>query len=247
MRTHIVLWKWGQDNMIGDRRYTYEHVNVMNAMLLRNTATMQRSPVRVVCVTDEPGGIDCDTFRLWRDGDNLVNATKPTLPSCYRRLKLYDRATQRDMGIEAGDRVVSLDLDTIVCGDMRRILETQGRFVGWKLAGTYHPEVYNGSFQMFTAGDLQHIWSSFDPQTSPLAAKQDGWLGSDQAWLSMNLVGKEGSVDVPFPEFASYPLHLRISRAFTGKHRLVFFHGRVKPWSTQAQADSSWVQRYWRQ
>jgi len=246
MRTHIVLWKWGQDNMVGDRRYTYQHVNVMNAMLLRHTATM-KSPVRVVCVTDEPGGIHCDTYPLWRDGRDLVNATKPTLPSCYRRLKLYDRETQRSMGIDLGDRIVSLDLDTVICGNMRPILETEGVYVGWQLAGTYHNEVYNGSFQMFTSGTLQRIWSDFDPEMSPLRAKSAGYLGSDQAWLSWQLAKQDGCAHIPFPEFASYPLHLRLSRVFTGKHRLVFFHGKMKPWSTQSQLDSSWIQRYWRE
>lgn len=246
MRTHIVLWKWESVISFGDRRYTYQHVNVMHEMLLRHTASMVRAPVRVVCVTDDPGGIECDTFPLWRDGGNLLNATKSSLPSCYRRLKLYDAATQRDMGIEPGDRVVSLDLDSVVCGDLRHILEKEGVFVGWKLAGKFHEEVYNGSFQMFTAGTLQHIWSEFDPQTSPLQAHHAGFLGSDQSWLSMHLVGKEGSTDIAFPEFASYPLHLRVSRTFTGKHRLVFFHGRQKPWSTDALHESPWIQRHWR-
>jgi hypothetical protein len=246
MRTHIVLWKWGQDNMVGDRRYTYQHVNVMNQMLLRNTASL-KSPARILCITDEPGGIECETYPLWRDGANLVNATKPTLPSCYRRLRLYDRETQRDMGIDPGDRIVGLDLDTVVCGDLRQILETPGVYVGWRLAGTYHAEVYNGSFQMFTAGTLQRIWSDFDPEMSPVKAKQAGYMGSDQAWLSWQLSKEAGCNHVPFPEFASYPLHLRVTRAFTGKHRLVFFHGKNKPWSEQSQSDSAWIRRYWRE
>jgi len=232
--------------MTGDRAYNYKHVNAMNDMILRNIAGV-RTPVRVICVTDEVGGIECDTFPLWRDGSHLVNATKPTLPSCYRRLRLYDGETQRSMDIDPGDRIVSLDLDTVICGSIRQILQTEGRFVGWMLAGTYHPLVYNGSFQMFTAGDLQEIWSEFDPETSPMAAQHAGYLGSDQSWLSWKLIGKEGSVGIDFPVFASYPLHCRAMHSFSAQHRLVFFHGKKKPWSPAANAESKWIQRYWRE
>jgi hypothetical protein len=244
MRTHIVLWKW-DGGFEGDRRYTYQHVNAMVAMIKENTKTMPH-PVRIVCVTDDPGGItqDCDTHPLWNDCDGLVNAAGKNLPSCYRRLKLYDPETQRAMDIEPGDRILSLDLDTVICGDLRQILETPGQFVGWKMAGTYQPEVFNGSFQMFTAGDLAEIWTEFDPLKSPQAARQAGFLGSDQSWLSWRLI-KSGQ-NIEYPVLASYPLHCRRMSLFSARTRLVFFHGRLKPWSVEAQADSPWIRRYWK-
>lgn len=239
---HIVLWKWSQENMIG--AYSPVYVNMMYDMLERNLVGMN---YRIICVTDDANGVQCETFPLWKDGSELVNPSGPTrLPSCYRRLRLYDRATQIEMGIRAGERIVSIDLDTVVCGHLRGVLETEGRFVGWQLAGAIHPRVFNGSFQMFTAGDLQHIWSDFDPSRSPEIARRAGFAGSDQAWLSYNLVDKEGSNHVPYPVFASYPLHCVHLAQFRREHRLVFFHGSRKPWSTEAQAASSWIGRYWR-
>lgn len=239
---HVVLWKWYQANM--PSAYSPEYVNVMASMLKRN---LNGVPHRIVCVTDDPYGIECETFPLWSDCQGLPNPSGPSrLPSCFRRLRLYDRAIQRDMGISDGDRIVSLDLDTVVCGDLRSVLETEGRFVGWKLAAEFHPWVYNGSFQMFTAGDLQDIWSKFDPTKSPQEAKMAGFKGSDQAWLSMNLIGKEGSNEVPYPRFASYPLHCVRLGVHAAATRLVFFHGRSKPWHRETQAASPWVSRYWR-
>jgi hypothetical protein len=246
VRTHIILWKWDQENIPTERSYDWRHVNAMNGMLLRNIAGV-RAPVRVLCVTDSPGGIHCETYPLWNDCFNVPNATKKTLPSCYRRLKLYDYETQRNMGIEKGDRIVSIDLDTVVTGNLKQVLETEGRFVGWKLFGTYHPEVYNGSFQMFTAGDLQHIWSEFNPVVSPMETNDKGWQGSDQAWLSWKLIDKEGSTYIDYPILASYPLHCCQMGAFSAKHRLIFFHGRIKPWSPEALARTKWIERYWRE
>lgn len=239
---NIVLWKWHSAHMAG--AYSADYVNTMRSMLERNLSGVA---YRIICVTDDDHGVVGETFPLWDDCSGLQNASGPgRLPSCYRRLRLYDRETQKAMGIGVGERIVSLDLDAVVCQNMRPILETEGRFVGWKLAGEFHPWVYNGSFQMFTAGDLGHIWSDFDPETSPLKAKHAGFKGSDQAWLSMNLIGKEGSNDVPYPVLASYPLHCVRLANFSRKSVLVFFHGRRKPWSHETKSASPWVARYWR-
>ena len=238
--THIVLWKWTQPN----ERVSYDshHVNVMASMINRNVTI----PHRVVCVTDQDSGIsECETFHLWSDFSNLVNATKAHLPSCYRRLKLYDFKTQQDLGIDRGDRVVSIDLDAVVCGSLDRLLQKEGRFVGWELKGAQHPTVFNGSFQMFTSGDLQEIWSEFNPATSPRECFLKGWLGSDQSWLSMNLIGREGSVAVGWPEVASYPLQVRLAGMYA-KTKIMFFHGRIKPWFPQVVKDSPFIDRYWR-
>src|SRR3954467_801917 len=125
----IVLWKWEQPG--ANRAYLPEHVNVMCSMLRRN---LVNTPHRIVCVTDSEAGItECETAHLWRDTDDLPNATGRHLPSCYRRLKLYERATQRDIGIDKGDRIMGIDLDSLITGDLREVVQTEGLFVGWHL------------------------------------------------------------------------------------------------------------------
>lgn len=239
---NIVLWKWQQENM--PNAYSPEYVNIMQDMLERNLHDVN---YRIICVTDDDIGVVCDTYPLWKDCGELLNPSGPSrLPSCFRRLRLYDHETQKDMGIKKGERIVSIDLDTVVCGPLRDMLAIEGRFVGWQLVGQAHPRVFNGSFQMFTAGDLQHIWSDFDPRKSPRVAREAGFFGSDQAWLSYNLVDKEGSNHIPYPVLASYPLHCVHMSQFKREHRLVFFHGKRKPWSPEAQAASPWIGRNWR-
>lgn len=191
--------------------------------------------------------MECDTFPLWDDCAKLRNASGPHLPSCYRRLKLFDRQTQREMDIPLADRIVGLDLDTLVTGSLKDIFTRAGVFVGWKLAGLVHPEVYNGSFQMFTAGALTDVWDDFDPNRSPMIVNAAGWRGSDQAWLSYKLIGRDGCKDIPYPTIASYPLHVRKLGTFSAKTRLVFFHGRKKPWMPEARDEAPWISRYWRE
>jgi hypothetical protein len=240
---HVVLWKWEPGPGV-ERHYTHRHVNALAHALRANTSLPN---MRVTCVTDDPSGIDCETFPLWRDCEQLKNASGAHLPSCYRRLKLYDWRTQSEMGMHKGDRVVSLDLDTLVTGPLDEIWRTKGKYVGWMMPALLKPSgVYNGSFQMFNAGDLRRVWEDFDPDTSPAVAAANGFRGSDQSWLSYKLVDQEGCTTVTYPTVASYPLHCRKLSIFSKRTRLVMFHGKRKPWHPEASQEASWIKRYWR-
>jgi len=239
---HVVLWKWQQPN--ARETYTAQHVNVMAQMLHRNLSGVR---YRVVCVTDEPYGVLPETFPLWSDHDDLPNATKRDLPSCYRRLKLYDPETQRQMGIKPGDHIMGIDLDTLITGDLKPLLASAyaHRFMGWALPGRHHPKVFNGSLQIFKAGDLAHIWRDFDPRTSPKLALNAGFLGSDQSWLSMNLVNMPGCEGFGYPTVASYPHNIKRLATLSRDVRVIFFHGSRKPWHRLAMQESPWIKRYW--
>jgi hypothetical protein len=236
---HIVLWKWAGHN----RHFTGEHVNVMCAMLRRNLTNM---PHRIVCVTDNAGDVaQCETAPLWTDFADIPNGSGRHLPSCYRRLKLYDPATQRDLGIDKGDRIMSIDLDALIAGDIRKLVQTPGEFVGWELKGSHHARVFNGSLQMFDARKLDHIWKDFDPGSSILKAAHAGFKGSDQAWLSYNLINREGSVGLKWPDVSSWPLQNRVQGILRRDNRIIFFHGNLKPWDAAAIKATPWIPRYW--
>lgn len=225
------------------RVYEAEHVNVMAAMIARNL----KSQHRIICVTDNPEGIGVETFELWDDHSKLNNATKSYLPSCYRRLKLYDQKTQRRLGINVGDRIVGIDLDTIVTGGLDDLFLTMGDYVGWEMIGGRKGRVFNGSLQMFNSdGALQFIWDEFKGNESRIEAANNGYHGSDQAWLSYKLVGRDGSVGLRHPAITSYPLQARIQNRVTPKSALCFFHGLFKPWDPEVKQQTPWVLDYWR-
>jgi hypothetical protein len=239
---NIIIWKWAQPN--AREVYTSEHVNTFCRMIARNLVGVR---YRIICVTDDPKGIDrCETFPLWGDCDGLPNATNPRLPSCYRRLKIYDPDQQRALLIQNGQRIVSIDLDTLVTGQLGPLLKRSERFVGWALPGAHHPKVFNGSFQMFTAGDLAEIWRDFNPNVSPAEAYEARFLGSDQSWLSYRLVNKPGCDGLIYPEVASYPNHVRQLAVLKKETKIIFFHGTRKPWHPTTRRQTPWVDRYWR-
>jgi hypothetical protein len=241
MSHHIVLWKWKQPNF--KQVYTAEHVNVMGDMLRRNTRGMN---VRLICVTDDPTGVDMDTFSLWNDFMDLPNRSGINLPSCYRRLKLFDATTQKNMGIPEGARIVSADIDTVVAGDMRPLLENPKHFVGWAVRGAHHLRVFNGSMFMFTAREHQEIWSRFDPKVTPDRCHKAGYLGSDQSWLSYNFARDPSAGSWSYPMAVSYPKEVARRPALARGTAIVMFHGKRKPWHPEVQKESPWIKDHWR-
>lgn len=252
---NIVLWKWKQPIVHGrpppDRmEYTSKFVNIVTGMLQKQLLGIE---YRVICVTDDAEGIEApaQAFPLWDDHANLKNATGQHLPSCYRRLKLFDRETQQGMGIGVGERIVSLDLDSIVLGPLgdlfARIEASNCVFAGWGVRGTYHQTVYNGSFWTFKAGrHLQKLWSDFDPAESPRLCLRKSFLGSDQAWISMHFTSRVDAMPIRFPDFASYPREVRRANVLDRRTKIVFFHGARKPWQQMELRHQPWIQQHWR-
>src|SRR5690606_37323728 len=92
--------------------------------------------------------------------------------------------------IAPGDRVVQIDLDTVIVGDLNPLWDRYESFVGWAVKNRFHDRVFNGSMWMFQAREFSHVWRQFDPLKSPKEALDAGFLGSDQAVMTM-MVGTE--------------------------------------------------------
>lgn len=246
---HVVLWKWSQPN-VAREPYTAEHVNVAARMMRR---ALPKTPHRIILITDDPWGQTDESlidrvYDLWPDCSNIANATKLNLPSCYRRLKLYDPATQAELGIAPGDRILGIDLDMIVLRPLDDALKASEHmdFMGWALPGEHHPKVFNGSLQLFTASKLSDIWSEFSEKDSPRAAFKAGFRGSDQSWLSWRLVNRERCDGFGYPLIASYGLHVRKLGEIKRDTAIVFFHGHRKPWHPEMARESAWLAQQWR-
>jgi hypothetical protein len=244
LNTHytFVTWKWKQDDFRS--RYIADHVNVMASMLHR----FVEAPHRVICVTDDPDNVKVETFPLWDDHSKLRNVSGHHLPSCYRRLKLFDEKTQQDLGIAKGGRIVSIDLDTVVLDKMKPLLMRDQMFVGWAVPGTRHNKVFNGSMWMFTAGDeLQWMWDTFKPDQSPQRALQAGFYGSDQGYISHQLVYSQLCGNWTAQDgVLSYARDIRGPRILPKHARVVMFHGKRKPWDANVKKESKWIERYWK-
>jgi len=208
-------------------------------------------PHRFVCVTDDTKGLsDVETIPLWSDFARIPSPHGGNRPSCYRRLKLFDPEIEGLLG----QRFVALDLDLVITGDLRPVLNRQEDFV---MYGDTDPRsFYNGSMLLMTAGARPQVWTTFDPQRSPQESMAAGRFGSDQGWISHCLGPGEarwGTADGVY----SYRRHIaqkhkpvtpQEQRAY-GRlpqgARVVVFHGRYDPWAAHAQR-WDWVRSHYR-
>ncbi len=228
-----------------DARYDFsaESVNVLRAMVRR----YYQRPVRFICVTDDPSGIDrdIDIVPIWNDYASLPSPHGAKNPSCYRRLKAYSS----DIATVFGRRFVSIDLDCVIVGDLRPLWDRHEDIVLW---GDTNPRThYNGSMLLLTAGARSQVWERFNPATSPGVARQAGQFGSDQAWVSHCLGPKEARWTAKDGVY-SYRNDIDKmgrntgSRALPPNARVVFFHGRHKPWHAECR-HISWIREHWHQ
>lgn len=215
----VVLFKWV------DRHHGYEgvfdsqHVNVM----AERVSHYYPDPHRLVCFTDDPAGIDkhIETYPLWDDYADIPNPTGGGRPSCYRRLKLWDPAIEAILG----KRFVHLDLDAVVCGDLRPLWNRDEDVVMW--ADPFKRWPYLGGTYLMNAGARPKVWCNFNPETSPKLAAAKGYQGSDQAWISYCLGYGEAAWTQGDGLYRQLPGELTVK---PHDARIVFTTGRRPPW-----------------
>lgn len=235
----VVTWFWAPLRTYRSQ-FSAEHVNVLAAMVRRNFPHDHE----FCCVTDQPKGLD-SAIRVvpaWNDFAAVQNPLGAHQPSCYRRL----RAFHPEIGAVLGERFVSLDLDTVIVGDLSPVWNRPEDFVIW--GETDRRSFYNGSMWLMTAGARPRVWTDFDPHTSPQQAAAAGKFGSDQGWLSYCLGPGEATWTTADGVY-SYNVHLRNKgsepKPLPADARLVCFHGGTDPWSARAR-QLPWVRRNWR-
>lgn len=232
----IVCWKWKPARNYRSE-FGPEAVNTLARMVKRH----YKHPHRVVCVTDDPTGIDpsIGIVPLWKDYADLQNPHGAHQPSCYRRLKAFSVEAREWFG----DRFVSVDLDCVIVGDMAPLWNRPEEFVIWG-SGTDRRVWCNGSMWMMTAGARRKVWDEFNPRTSPGQAKRSGFFGSDQGWIAHCLGRKEAMWTINDGVY-SFRVHLNAgSKQLPSDARIVFFHGKYDPWSAHCQ-NIPWIAENW--
>lgn len=233
----IVTFKWTPPANYRSK-YDAEAVNTLFRMVDRHYPL----PHRNICVTDDAKGIDAgiEIVPLWKDHANVANPNGAHNPSCYRRLKLF----APDAGQTFGERLVAIDLDTVIVGDLTELFSRAEDFVIWGQSDYPRTQFYNGSLWMLKTGSRPKVWTEFDPKTSPRKALAKGCKGSDQGWFNYIIPNEAvwGSKDGVY----SFRVHCAKNgwRLPEGA-RIVAFHGKQDPWGYFAQ-QIDWVREHYR-
>lgn len=219
-------------------KFDGSHVDTLRRMVRRHLPL----PHRFICITDDGSGIkekDVEVFELWDDFANIPNPSGRKNPSCYRRLRLF----APDVARWIGERFVVMDLDVVITGDLGPLFARRDDFIIWK--STTPGNFYNGSLWMMDAGARPHVWTHFDPLWSPRETKAARLYGSDQAWIAYALGGAESTWSAADGVYSMRNQIAASGGQLPENARLVFFHGRGDPWSSEMQR-YPWVAKNYR-
>jgi hypothetical protein len=226
----VVSWFWRQKN--SSILYKPEFVNVWAKMVSRHLSM----PHRLLCITEDPVGIDIDTYPLWED----LGVSNPqwggSKPQCYRRLKAFSE----EMRPILGDRFVSMDIDCVITGSLDELLSRSEDFVINR--GRTHKNSYNGSMWMMDTGARANVWTEFKGEESVRQASR--WMGSDQAWMREALGPHEATWGIEHG-IAAFTHTKAIPNWKPKNTKIVFFQGSFKPWSQGAEK-IDWIREHWR-
>ncbi len=118
-----------------------------------------------------------------------LNAPAPEdydlIAGCFCRLRIFNRGWQVSRGIKEGDRLVNMDLDSVVTGSLDALFNRPETFMILQGANAANPCPFNGSLMMLRAGYHQEVWSDFSLEK----AKQIPFyeFPDDQGWLHHKL------------------------------------------------------------
>ena len=227
----VVCWKWNGWRPL----YTAQHVNLLKHMLESHL----HMPHRLLCVTDDPEGVECDTIPIW---DYPIVQTDTGRPNCFRRLRMFAPEASELLG----SRVLSIDLDCMIFDDITPLFTDHDFRI---TAGEASP--YNGSMILHKTGTRPQIWDEFDADsfhdTISSTRRSDGrpFYGSDQAWISYRAPG-EATWN---PDDGVYFFkHLEAMTPDLPKNlRIAFFAGAAKPWDHAMKRRAPAVRKLYRQ
>lgn len=229
----VLTWKWGQ-------LYTADHVNKLRSMLARHL----RLPHQLHLITDDGGAAEYPgvvVHPMRHDHAEMVSGGR----SCFRRLWMLSR----EAGEVIGPRILHLDLDVVLVGDVTPLFDRPEPLVIYD-QHTHSRTVYNPSMMLMDAGALHTAWEEFHaaPAATLARALAAGWTQSDMAIINMYahaMVPKPPVWDERDGARAWFRMR-RHAGALPADARIVLFYGPDDPSKPDVQKMAPWVAEHWR-
>lgn len=140
--------------------YTSDWVNRLKNMVARYLPLEHA----FACITDDPEGLD----------DGIVPIEAPGLPGWWNKTKAFDP------GLPFADRVMVIDLDTVIVGDLTDLVNFPAPFVTakqWKdITSLKTVPLYQGSVYVFDKGARDDVWTSLRPKHIEQFRSDGDWI-----------------------------------------------------------------------
>lgn len=158
---------------------------------------------------------------------------------CFVRLRMFDPEWQRR--VIRTERVVCVDLDVVVTGNLDPLFDRPETFAILQGANSVNPCPYNGSLMMFRVGHHHDVWTDF----SVLEAYKLPYFQfpDDQGWLAHKLPNAAGwQCGVKSGVWSFRKRGWPYNDTLPANARLVCFPGANDPSMFE---DLPWIKRYW--
>jgi Protein of unknown function DUF115/Methyltransferase domain len=194
-----------------------EYVNILFDSVRRNLPEGYQG--RFICFTDDPAGL------------HVGIETKPLpapLPGWWSKVALF-----RDGLFPEGERVVFLDLDTLITGRLDDIFSYDGDFA--ILTDFLRPYGWQSSVMAWRVGapKLADVWPAYERAGYPTNERDN-----DQGWLETH-VSDADSWQQLFPDQL---VSIKQIRGIPEKATVVIFHGPPRP----HEVTTGWVPEVWK-
>lgn len=190
---------------VGDA-YGPEYVNRLAAMVARHTTR----PHQFLCLTDDARGLECASEAIAAD-----------LPGWWAKLAMFQPR-------RFNERVLYLDLDTVICGNVDFLFDYTGPFA--ILRSFLPPSRYGSAIMSFTPGH-SYLYSDFTPDVMAR-------LYGDQDWIEEKLAAADYWQEIAPGAIGSYKVD---ELAESPKDfAICCFHGEPKPHQVEGWVVDAW-------
>lgn len=157
----------------------------------------------------------------------------PGLKGWMNKLALFKPGVFED-----GERVLYLDLDTVITGSLDEIAFYDGEFA--MLQDLWFPQLRASGVMAWRGGFGAHIWESYAAAGFPADVRFDGYtFGGDGAWIAQHVPRADVLQDLYPGQIASYKVSAGMLAPQT---RVCAFHGTPRP----HEINSGWVPAMWK-
>lgn len=166
----ISTWLWG------DTKYSIDDVEKLAAGVRRH---LTKEFFEFICISDKQTWIK-NVDQCMPIPDIALTRVK----GCFARLRMFDPAWQKKIfgfGWTLSDRLVCIDLDTVITGPLDPLFDRVEPFMILKGANSVNPNPFCGALMMLRPGYRPDVWEDFSLEA---AAKVKHFeFPDDQAWI----------------------------------------------------------------
>jgi hypothetical protein len=228
----VTTFLWREPHGAHNKLYLYgpEHVHRMRSMLARHL----RTPHELVCITNQPEGLDPEIRTVPLDERLLLPGLR--LP----KLMVF----RPDAGDWLSSRILLLDLDTVIVDDFTPVVARSEPLVLWRnhnFRGGPWPSRYNSSFLLMDAGAVPEVW---DTLPAIPAGSRPSWH-DDQGWISEIMGPGLPSWKQNEPRDGLWKARDLPSPELPEGCRAVTFNGPRDPSMPEMQKRFPWLEEHW--